>query len=372
MYRYITLLLGMKPNEHEYKVMGLAPYCKDKYSEELFKIFKTFQIIKNRKFINLKMPKDNYFYFKKLFQGYRFDIISSALQRYTEFLVVNWVKSFINPKITKNLCFAGGVAMNVKANKKIAELKSINQLYIPPSPDDSSQSAGACYAFCLKNNIKTYPLKNNYLGFRVSNNQSLKRLKGNRYKITTNERYILKKTAKLLSKNKIIAICRGKAEFGARALGNRSIICNPSEYENVKKINKTIKNRDFWMPFAATVIDKYSQKYFEMKKLNTFNYRYMTNCVDTKMKYHEKLKAVLHPYDKTCRPQILTKKENPFYYKLINELGKISKIYAVLNTSLNTHGSPIVNSADDAIELFKKTNLDAIILGNKLIEKKKF
>ena len=123
------------------------------------------------------------------------------------------------------------------------------------------------------------------------------------------------------------------------------------------------------MPFAATVIDKYCLKYFKIKKLNASNYKYMTNCVDTKDKYHEKLKAALHPYDKTCRPQILTKEENIFYYKLINEFGKISKIYAVLNTSLNTHGNPIVNSADDAIELFKTTNLDAIILGDKLIEK---
>ncbi len=370
MYRYITLILGMKPNEHEYKVMGLAPYCKDKYSEELFKIFKKFQIIKGPKFLNLKMPKDNYFYFKKLFRGCRFDIIASALQRYTEYLVINWVKSFMNPNISKNLCFSGGVAMNVKANKKISELKSINQLYIPPSPDDASQSAGACYAFCLKNNLKTFPIKNNYLGFNIKNNQNLKSLKNPKYKITTNERIILKKAAKLLLKNKIIAICKGRAEFGARALGNRSIICNPSDYENVKKINKTIKNRDFWMPFAATVIDKYCLKYFKIKKLNASNYKYMTNCVDTKDKYHEKLKAALHPYDKTCRPQILTKEENIFYYKLINEFGKISKIYAVLNTSLNTHGNPIVNSADDAIELFKTTNLDAIILGDKLIEKK--
>ena len=216
MYRYVTLILGTKPNEHEYKVMGLAPYCKDKYSEELFKVLK-FQIIKGTKFLNLKMPKDNYFYFKKLFRGCRFDIIASALQRYTEFLVVNWVKSFMNPNISKNLCFSGGVAMNVKANKKISELKSINQLYIPPSPDDASQST-SMLCFLFKKQSKTFPIKNNYLGFNINNNQNLKSLRNAKYKITTNERIILKKTAKLLLKNKIIAICKGRAEFGARAL----------------------------------------------------------------------------------------------------------------------------------------------------------
>jgi carbamoyltransferase len=371
MYRYITLILGMKPNEHEYKVMGLAPYCKPKYSQQLLDHFKTFQIVKKNTFKDLIPPKDYYFYFKKLFIGHRFDAIAGALQKYTEYLLIGWVKNLVNPKVTKNLCMAGGVAMNVKANLEISKLKNVSQVYIPPSPDDSSQSMGACYAYCLMNEIETKPLENAYLGYQIDDikvKKILKKLSSSKYKISNTN--IFRKTAQLLLENKIIGICRGNAEFGARSLGNRSIICNPSKLENVKKINETVKNRDFWMPFAATIIDKYAAKYFKIKHSNLNNYKYMTNCVETFAHSREKLTAAIHPYDKTCRPQIITQKNNPFYYKIIREFGKRSGIYSLLNTSLNTHGNPIINNELQAITMLKKTNLDAIIIGNYIVEKK--
>ncbi len=371
MYRYITLVLGMKPNEHEYKVMGLAPYCKPKYLQQLLNHFKTFQKVEQKKFKDIKPPKDYYFYFKNLFVGHRFDAIAGALQKYTEFLMTKWVKNVMNSKVTKNLCLAGGVAMNVKANLEISKLNKISQIYIPPSPDDSSQSMGACYAFCLMNKIPTTPLNNAYLGYKIDDirvKKVLKNLPLSKYKISNKN--IFKKVAQLLINNKIIGLCRGHAEFGARSLGNRSIICNPSKLENIKRINEMVKNRDFWMPFAATIIDKYAQKYFKIKNSNLNNYKYMTNCVETLPYSRNKLEASMHPYDKTCRPQILTKKNNPFYYKIINEFGKRSGIYSVLNTSLNTHGNPIINNELQAINMLKKTNLDAIIIGNYIVEKK--
>jgi carbamoyltransferase len=371
MYRYITLILGMKPNEHEYKVMGLAPYCKPKYSQKLLNHFKTFQEVDKKKFKDLRPPRDYYFYFKNLFVGYRFDAIAGALQKYTEYLLTGWVKSIMNPKISKNLCLAGGVAMNVKANLEISKLEKVSQIYIPPSPDDSSQSMGACYAYCLINKISTQPLDNAYLGYEINDikvKKVLKNLPLSKYKISNKN--IFKKIVKLLLENKIIGLCRGRAEFGARSLGNRSIICNPNKLENIKKINETVKNRDFWMPFAATIIDKYAPKYFKIKKTNLKNYDYMTNCVETFSNSREKLVAAIHSYDKTCRPQILTKKNNHFYYKIIEEFGKQSGIYSLLNTSLNTHGNPIINNEMQAIDMLKKTNLDAIIIGDYLVEKK--
>lgn len=371
MYRYITLILGMKPNEHEYKVMGLAPYCKPKYSQKLLNHFKTFQKVDKKMFKDLKPPKDYYFFLKNLFVGYRFDAIAGALQKYTEYLLTGWVKSIVNPKVTKNLCIAGGVAMNVKANLEISKLKKVSQVYVPPSPDDSSQSMGACYAYCLINKISTKPLDNAYLGYNIDEikvKKVLKNLPISKYKISNKN--IFKKVANLLIDNKIIGLCRGNAEFGARSLGNRSIICSPNRLENIKRINETVKNRDFWMPFAASIIDKYAVKYFKIKKSNLNNYKYMTNCVETFSNSREKLVAAIHPYDKTCRPQIITQNDNPFYYKIIEEFGKQSKIYSLLNTSLNTHGNPIINNELQAINMLKKTNLDAIVIGNYLVEKK--
>ena len=371
MYRYITLLLGMKPNEHEYKVMGLAPYCKSKYSQKLFDHFKSFQTVNGKKFKDLKPPKDYYFYFKNLFNGYRFDAIAGALQRYTEFLLTRWINNLVNAKETKNLCLAGGVAMNVKANLEISKLNKISQIYVPPSPDDSSQSMGACYAYCLINNLSTKPLVNAYLGYEIDDVKAaiaIKKLPLSKYKIYKKD--ITKFTTKLLLKDKIIGICRGRAEFGARSLGNRSIICSPKNLENVKKINETVKNRDFWMPFAASVVDKYAKKYFNLKKTNQNNYRYMTNCTETNAKFRKELIAAIHPYDKTCRPQILKNKDNPFYYKLISRFGKKSGVYSLLNTSLNTHGNPIINNELQAINILKDTNLDAMIVGKYLVVKK--
>ena len=372
LYRYTTLLLNMKPNEHEYKVMGLAPYCKPKYLKNLFNELRKLQTVKKKVFYDLKFPKDFYFYFKKLYNGYRFDTIAGALQKYTEFLLTKWISNIINTNKTKNLCLAGGVAMNVKANLEISKLDCVGEMYVPPTPDDTSQSIGACYAFCLKSGIKSYPLENAYLGYEINKEKIDKIITRKNFKINFSiiKKNIIHHVVKMLLKNKIIGICRGKAEFGARSLGNRSIICNPINVDNIRKINETIKNRDFWMPFASSVIDKYAQKYFDIDTANKKNHKYMTNCVNTVKKNREKIAAAIHPYDKTCRPQILFKEDNPFFYNLIDEFGKKSGTYALLNTSLNTHGNPIINNEIEAIDILKKTNLDALIIGDLLITKK--
>ncbi len=372
MYRYITLLLGFKPNEHEYKIMGMAPYCKEKYLKNLFDKFKTFQIVRGKKFINKDMPTDSFFYFKKLFEGQRFDSIAGALQKYTEHLLKNWISNCIPSKKFSHVGIAGGVAMNVKANLEISKLSKVSSIYVPPSPDDSSQSMGACYAYCLDKKIYTQPLKNAYLGYEISKSKiekKIKKISKKRFLVYKNN--ISSKAADLLRKNKILAICRENAEFGARSLGNRSIICNPQNRDNVKKINETVKNRDFWMPFAATVLDKYAKKYFSSKKNHDFkNYKYMTNCLDTTDLGKQKLVAATHPYDGTCRPQILSKKDNKIYYEIIEKFGKLTGTFGVLNTSFNTHGKPIINNENEALKIFYETNLDAIILGDYLIIKK--
>ncbi len=370
MYRYTTLLLGMKPNEHEYKVMGLAPYCKLKYSDNLLNYFKTLQTIKKLSFYNLNVPKDSYFFFKNIYKNFRFDAIAGALQRYTEFLLKSWVKNIVKKTKNKNVCIAGGVAMNVKANLEISKIHNISQVYVPPSPDDTSQSMGACYAYCLKRNLKTFPIENAYLGYNLNDtsiNYSLSKLSKKKYRI--HKKNIISKTVNLLIKDKIIGICRGKAEFGARALGNRSIICNPQNLENIKKINETVKNRDFWMPFAATVIDKYALKYFRLKKKNISNYKYMTNCVEIRKEHKYKIIAGVHQYDNTCRAQVLTKSDNQFYYDLIRNFGNKSGVYSLLNTSFNTHGNPIINNEVDALNILIKSNLDAVLIGDYLVEK---
>ena len=162
---------------------------------------------------------------------------------------------------------------------------------------------------------------------------------------------------------------QGRMEFGPRALGNRSIIANPSIDGVVQKINEQIKNRDFWMPFAITILSEKHKDYIFNKK--SLDCEFMTIGFDTKLNKYQKIKNGTHPYDKTVRPQILKKKFNEKYYSLINEFYKISKIPALLNTSLNLHGLPISSTIDDVIHTFKNSGLKFLYLDDRILIKKK-
>ena len=376
LYRYVTLILGFKPNEHEYKVMGLAPYAKSKHANDVKNVFKKYQEVKGLHFKFLKKPKDLYFQVKKELISFRFDNIAAGLQSYTEELILKWIKNLILKTKIYNICLAGGVAMNVKTNMLISSISNKINLYVPPSPDDSSQAMGACYAYQVmkyKENSfeKCSPISDAYLGPRENmqkiNKIIQKRLLSKEYKII--KKNINLNAAKLLAKNKIVGRFCGRAEFGARSLGNRSILANPNNILVKKKINETIKNRDFWMPFAASIVQNKVKKYFD-QNINVKNYNYMTNCTNTIKKDADDLAAAIHPYDKTCRPHVITKNQNKDYEDLIRKFGKITGIYAVLNTSFNLHGFPIVNSVEDAIDIFSKSNLEALIVENYLIIKK--
>ena len=372
LYRYITLILGLKPNEHEYKVMGLAPYCKDKYFINVKKIFQKFQNVKGLKFNDVNKPKDLYFDVKKKIDGQRFDAIAGGLQSYTEDLIIKWVKNCIKRTKLKSITLAGGVAMNVKTNLLISKINKKVNLFVPPSPDDSSQAMGACYAYYLlykKNEIKKLkPLKDAYLGPSAKISLNIKKkFKQKKYRII--KKNINQVAAKLLLNNKIIARFCGRAEFGARALGNRSILASPLSNSVKIKINENVKNRDFWMPFAASVLANKSKKYF-MLNSDYESYNYMTNCVETTELGKKFLKAAIHPYDKTCRPQIINKNQNKSYENLIKQFGDISGVYGLLNTSFNLHGYPIVNEFDEVSSVFINSNLDGLLLDDCLIIKK--
>ena len=172
----------------------------------------------------------------------------------------------------------------------------------------------------------------------------------------------------MLYENKIIGRYVGKSEFGARALGNRSILASPKNPEIKNKINEKIKSRDFWMPFAASVLNHLRKKYFILDN-KIQNYKFMTNCVQTTNLGQKKLSAAIHPYDKTCRPQILNKNDNILYENLIEEFGKLSGTYALLNTSFNLHGFPIIKDLNQALNILIKSNLDGLLLENCLILK---
>jgi carbamoyltransferase len=379
LYRYITLILGLKPNEHEYKVMGLAPYCKPRYYEKLLNKFRKLQGVTGLSFVDKEKPKDLYFSIKEMLDGERFDSIAGALQAYTEELIVGWVKNCVNESGVGDICIAGGVAMNVKANMLISGIDGVTSISVPPSPDDSSQAMGAVYAYYHHLNrerqqITPKPLSSPYLGqsprldiekltFAINNCSDSNR------KYIVIDQSVVSTAVQLLSSGKVLGRIAGREEFGARALGNRSILADPRDPTIKKIINEKIKDRDFWMPFACSVASEYASNYLKLYSPLEC-YRYMTLCCDSLFEGNlNELAAAVHPYDETCRPHIVFKGENPSYHELICAFGEATGTYALLNTSLNLHGSPIASSFEDALHVFFHSELDGLLTDSFIILK---
>ncbi|BCD91417.1 carbamoyltransferase [Francisella halioticida] len=368
LYRMVTLYLRMKPLEHEFKVMGLAPYSKYEYAKKVENIFDELLQFDELKIVYKNRPSDLFCFLNKNLKYHRFDNIAGGIQQYTEKMLIELFNR-ANKKIGfTNFVFSGGVAMNVKVNKVLGDQKFIDTLFVAGSSSDESQSIGACYFANYENDITNKPLPNLYLGNENTNDDISKYIKtfnlDKKYNISEmNNKYV----AKLLADGEVVARVCGRMEFGSRALGNRSILANPSNPEIIQYINELIKGRDFWMPFAATVLDKFQDKY--LINLKGFESRYMAIAMDTKKEFLKDIKAGTHPYDETIRPQILTKEQNKEYYELIEEFTKITDIGALLNTSYNLHGLPVVNDVFDAMHVFENSGLKYLILEDFLISK---
>jgi carbamoyltransferase len=369
LYRMITLYLRMKPLEHEFKVMGLAPYAKEKYVNEIVSEFEDLLTFDGLKIVHKNRPNDLYSFLCEKLKGYRFDNIAGGVQKYTENILVELFKRCYEKTGIKNFVFSGGVAMNVKANKVIGELNFVDDLFVAGSSSDESQSIGACYFANYSKGVKNSPLENLYLGTEVGLDEVKRFIETKKlsedYKVS---RVCNDEIAQLLADGEIVARVVGKMEFGARALGNRSILANPSNPAIIKKINEMIKDRDFWMPFAATILDTFAERYLLNPK--NFESRYMAVAMEVKKEHLSEIKAGTHPYDETIRPQILSRDQNEKYYDLIEKFSKKTGIGALLNTSFNLHGLPMVSTIIDAMHVFENSELNYLVLDEFLIQKK--
>ena len=379
-YSSITLLLGMNPARHHYKVMGLAPYAKKKYKDKPLKIFLKTLKIKGIKFIQSNELTDHFLYFRNKLKNLRFDSIAGALQ---DFLEIRLSQLFINiNKKTKlkYFIFSGGVANNVKANLHLSKINAVNKIFIPPGPGDENLSIGAAFNLIVKkfgfdkSKKIIKKIDNAYWGDEINDHdiqifKSHKLIKKN-YTIFKDTK--LKKTAKILSNGKIVAFCQGKMEYGSRALGHRSFLAHPSNLVTKKKLNDLIKKRDFWMPFTPSILSTDFKKYIKNPKKNNSNF--MTKAFETTSEGKSKLLATVHPEDQTVRPQCVYPKTCETYFKLLKEFKKITGIGALLNTSLNLHEKPIIYKPIDIVNeffLLDKNLLEYIYVNDSLYVLKK-
>src|SRR5881296_1755883 len=375
-YTLVTLLLGMKPGEHEYKVMGLAPYATAGPTARATAALRTVFDFVEAQPCRFEWKKRGPLYRAVLEAtlGMRFDWIAGGAQRILEESLLAWARLMRERHGGERLALGGGVFMNVKANGLLAEEPWLRDLFVFPSCGDESNAIGAAYLAWLAragSGATPQPFGPAYLGPSIDSAavEALVRTRdlASKYRVTEHER-IEERIAELLVSDGVVARCAGRMEFGARALGNRSILANPSDHRVVRVINHMIKNRDFWMPFAPTVLREREADYLVNPK--SLASPYMMLAFETNPKRRDDIVAAVHPHDGTARAHILDEAWNPPYYRVIREFERRTGVGAVLNTSFNLHGEPLVCSPEDAVDTFERSGLPHLALGRWLISKK--
>lgn len=375
-YSTFTGFLGFKMLEGEYKMMGLAPYGEPKYKNL---ILNNILLLKpngkyelNTKVCDYHAALTNNFSneMKLLFGAPRkkdedpsqqhIDLAASVQAAFEDALAhILSPATSIHPLI-KNLIISGGCALNVTANGKLLSSKVFNQIIIPPAPHDAGCAIGACLA--VLDRIKYASIRSPYLGRTFSEKEIREAIKKSSLievePLDSDE--LISITAALLADKKIIAWFQGGAEFGPRALGNRSYLADPRDDNIRDEINKKIKKRELFRPFAPSVTEEDAHRFFSI----TQDSPYMNIVSGVKS---ELVPAITH-IDDTARIHTVSKGSNFLYHKLITEFGRITGVPVLLNTSLNIQ-EPIVYSPDDALKTFIKSGVDALVIGPFVIER---
>jgi len=375
-YSTTTLLMGFKPWEHEYKLMGMAPYSKPD-QEALDKLCEIINVRKGR-FVENYSSDWAYSILKTLYTHKSLPRICSALQIWFETMVIKWMNSlgdlFDKDELPTKYAFAGGNFMNVKGNMLISQMPQVDDMFITPSAGDESTCIGAAWQIVAEDAIAhglhpkdvIEPFGAMYLGTEAMPEHS-KELRNNKdlnVEIVKNPDELI---GNLLSEGNIVARCSGRTEFGARALGNRSILAPADNYRIVDRLNASIKHRDFWMPFTPSIL--YSNRKILLENPKDIYAPYMITCFPATDVGKSELEAALHPWDKTMRPQMVKAKDNGGYYKVLKQYNKRTGCSGFLNTSFNLHGSPIVNDVETAIHTLLNSGLENLVVDNLLITK---
>ena len=290
------------------------------------------------------------------------EIISYNLQKLTEDLMIEFFNDIHKkfPEYTK-IAVAGGLFANVKLNQKLNELDWLDELFVYPPMGDEGLSLGAALWKSNQLGELKKPLKLTNFSFGPSyDEESIFEFSREFDFIRTKLDY--DEIAKDIHSGKIIGWFDGGMEFGPRALGNRSLLVRPTQLETHKVLNRRL-NRYDTMPFAPMVLDEYFEDLFTTNK-SKYSAQFMTICYSTKTEWMDKIPAVVQKSDKTARPQVITSENNPKIYQLMKRYFELSSIPAILNTSFNTHGEPIIENPSHAFNHLKNKVVDKLVIGN--------
>jgi len=399
-YTAFTQFLGFKNFGDEYKVMGLSAYGKPRYAEKLKNIiflepngkFKLdlsyFSFYRNN---NLMLWDNTAPKLEEVFSGrlikefgtpreytqdistYHCDLASSLQQVYEEvfFHILNYAYKLTG---IKNLCLSGGCALNSLANGKIFKQTPFREIYIQPASSDAGGALGAVYYLYhqILKNKRVFLMEQAYWGPAFDNTEIKKTLEENKEEL---DKYFVKyiedsgelclNTAQFIAQGKIVGWFQGRMEWGPRALGNRSILVDPRRKEMKDILNARIKRREWFRPFAPSILEEKTKEYFEEDYPEPF----MLKVYLVKEEKREVIPAVTH-MDGTGRLQTVNKSQNPLFWQLIKEFEKLTGVAVLLNTSFNEN-EPIVCNPQQALDCFLRTKMDVLVLGNYLIAKEK-
>lgn len=381
-YSAITSLLGFKVQSDEYKVMGLAAYGEPVYYDFFKKIVKILpkgEFKLNIEILDYHLARKGIFS-KRLIEVIgpprkkgepiekRHADIAASAQKIIEEGFLHLTSYLYDLTKIKNLCMAGGVALNSVANGKVFLFSPFEKIFIQPASSDAGTSVGAALYlyYLLKDKRQDYIMEHAYLGPQFSQKECEEAVAAYRLKYEIfNKEKICKIAAEALNKGKLVFWFQGRMEWGPRALGNRSLLADPRKKQVREIINKKIKKREGFRPFAPSILEEYFEEYFGINE----SFPFMLFTFKVVPEKRALIPAVIH-VDGTARPQTVSKKTNPYFWKLINYFKEITGVPVVLNTSFNVR-EPIVCTPKDAINTFLKTDVDFLALENVWIKNPK-
>lgn len=379
LYSAFTYYLGFKVNSGEYKVMGLAPYGRPVYYDQVKKLVDikedgSFKLATKYFAFHYGLKMTNG-YFNELFGGEprqpggpierRHMDIAASIQIVTEEILLKMTNYLHKETKMTNLCMAGGVALNCVANGKILRATPFKNIFVQPAAGDAGGAIGVAsfvYHTLLGHN-RNYIMKHAYLGPKYSDDEVLQFLSSRNIKFSVHDlQHLVKIVAKLIEEKNIIGWYQDRMEFGPRALGNRSILADPRDPGMKDKVNKKVKLREAFRPFAPAVLESKASEYFDL----TVESPFMLLVAPVKKKV---VPAVTH-VDGTARIQTVRRDTNALFYALIEEFYHITGVPIILNTSFNIRGEPIVCSPEEAYRCFMRTDIDYLVINKYLLDKK--
>lgn len=412
LYSAFTAFLGFEVNEGEYKVMGMAPYGKPNYVDKVKKLIH----INNDGSFWLDMDYFSYHYsaermyngkFERLFgksrdpgihffthstdyplyfgekpsnynalakQNQFYADIAASIQIVTEEILLKMANYLHSRTGLKKLCMAGGVALNSVANGRILKETPFEELYIQPAAGDGGAALGAAlWAYhTVLGKPRHFVMEHAYWGEEYNNEAQLSEFlkqSGLKYEYTSNDEKLTTRVVDALKDGKVIGWFQGRFEWGPRALGNRSILADPRRADMKDIVNTKIKFREPYRPFAPSVLAESAEQFFDLPEASKqYPSRFMLYVVNVHENQRNTVPAITH-VDGTARLQTVHESSNPRYYKLIKTFGEATGVPMILNTSFNLKGEPIVNSPQDAVKTFSKSEMDWLVLEHFIIKK---